>query len=92
MIVLLYLWINDICIKVHYIQQKGTREMLGKNESYFVHVQVANIYQNDKEIFEFGSAFYIVSENEVLLETEDGWYKMKRLNFLPGYPDIIRFV
>lgn len=70
----------------------GAREMLGRNDEYFVQVLIGNIYTKNKDVFEFGSTFYIVNEDELILETDDGWYKMERLNYLDGYPDIMSSV
>lgn len=67
----------------------GVEEMLGQDKPYFVHTVVENLYTKDNKYFEFGSEFYIVNEDEMILETEDGWYKMERLSYLDGYPDII---
>lgn len=62
------------------------------NKRFFVHVQLKQTLTENKQFFEFGDRLYIVDEDTLILDTDDGWYKMKRLEYIDGYPEIIQSI
>lgn len=71
---------------------EGSDVLWGREEGYFVHVQLRQNVTEEGDFFEFGDKFYIVDENTIILDTEDGWYKMKRLDYIDGYPQNIQSI
>lgn len=72
--------------------QQGGDILWGNNKEYFVHVQLKQTFTENKTFFEYGNRFYIVDENTLILDTDDGWYKMERLDYIDRYPKIIESI
>lgn len=78
----------DIYTKIY--PAEGGDIVWGKKNGFFVHVQLRQVTDRKGQFIEFGNQFYIVDENTLILDTDDGWYKAERVAKIEGYPERIR--
>lgn len=59
-------------------------------DEYFIHVSDKQIVDTDGDFIKYRRTFYIVDENALIIDIDDGWYKMERVSYIEGYPDAIQ--
>ena len=84
---------NDKCVIYTRVRPAEGGDILwGEEDGFFVHVRLKQLLTDDKDFFDYGECFYIVNENVIILDTEDGWYKAERIEYIEDYPDAISFM